>query len=290
MGKSDRAPVTCREIQATDFDDLILLMSEGFPERSTSYWKNLCQRLGEHQGPSQYPRYGYLLESGARPVGSVLTIFTQMSDGESPAVRCCTSCWYVKPAFRGHSLRLAREAIKFRDVLYLNPTPAPDGFRVLAHLGYEPSCKGHFLAVPSLSGLAAGVRLRRVRGEIAFPSDLTRSEREILVSHAAYGCISLIAAESGRSLPFVFSRRRSTRGYPYAQLLFCRSLASYVDFAGPLGRRLLALGLPIVAVDADGPLPAVRGKYIEGKPKFFKGAARPRLGDLAYTELALFGD
>jgi hypothetical protein len=32
------------------------------------------------------------------------------------------------------------------------------------------------------------------------------------------------------------------------------------------------------------------GKYLAGKmPKYFRGPDRPRLGDLSYTEAALFG-
>jgi hypothetical protein len=32
------------------------------------------------------------------------------------------------------------------------------------------------------------------------------------------------------------------------------------------------------------------GKYFDGvAPKYFKGPTRPRLGDLAYTEAAMFG-
>ena len=31
------------------------------------------------------------------------------------------------------------------------------------------------------------------------------------------------------------------------------------------------------------------GIYLDGRPKYFKGPDKPRLGDLAYTEAALFG-
>jgi hypothetical protein len=34
----------------------------------------------------------------------------------------------------------------------------------------------------------------------------------------------------------------------------------------------------------------LRGKYFfDMKPKYFKGSVQPRLGDLAYTEVAFFG-
>ena len=48
-------------------------------------------------------------------------------------------------------------------------------------------------------------------------------------------------------------------------------------------------GANFVVIDAVGPMPGLPGFYLPGRPKYFKGPERPRLGDLAYTEAALFG-
>ena len=54
--------------------------------------------------------------------------------------------------------------------------------------------------------------------------------------------------------------------------------------------RLAARGRPFVVLDSNGPIPGLVGKYFDAKmPKYFKGPDRPRLGDLAYTEAAMFG-
>jgi hypothetical protein len=53
---------------------------------------------------------------------------------------------------------------------------------------------------------------------------------------------------------------------------------------------LLRRGLPLVILDANGPVRGLVGKYFDQTmPKYFKGPEPPRLGDLAYTETALFG-
>ena len=50
---------------------------------------------------------------------------------------------------------------------------------------------------------------------------------------------------------------------------------------GDIGYNLL--------IDANGPIPGLAGKYFADKmPRFFRGPQRPRLGDLAYTEVAMF--
>ena len=57
-----------------------------------------------------------------------------------------------------------------------------------------------------------------------------------------------------------------------------------------IGRHLLAHFCPFVVIDTNGRVPGLVGAYIDGlMPKYFKGPQRPRLGDLAYTEAALFG-
>ena len=56
------------------------------------------------------------------------------------------------------------------------------------------------------------------------------------------------------------------------------------------GRFLLLRGRPFVLIDANAPIRGLLGKYFQGRmPKYFKGPDRPRLGDLAYTETAMFG-
>jgi hypothetical protein len=43
-------------------------------------------------------------------------------------------------------------------------------------------------------------------------------------------------------------------------------------------------------LDANGAIGGLVGRYFDGiMPKYFKGPRPPRLGDLAYTEAALFG-
>ena len=74
------------------------------------------------------------------------------------------------------------------------------------------------------------------------------------------------------------------------QLAFCRDTADFAACAGPVGRFLLTRGAAAVVLDADAPIPGLVGRFFKGKsPKFFKGADRPRLNDLAFTEATLFG-
>ena len=49
-------------------------------------------------------------------------------------------------------------------------------------------------------------------------------------------------------------------------------------------------GMPLVVIDANGPIPQLIGKFFCNRdPKYFKGPDCPRPGDIAYTEAALWG-
>jgi hypothetical protein len=77
---------------------------------------------------------------------------------------------------------------------------------------------------------------------------------------------------------------------PCARLIYCRDIGEFVRFAGPIGRYLAWRGKPLIIVDANGPIAGLVGVFRGGSmPKYFKGAQRPRLGDLAYTEFAVLG-
>jgi hypothetical protein len=73
------------------------------------------------------------------------------------------------------------------------------------------------------------------------------------------------------------------------ELIYYRDIEDLVRFAGPLGRFLVARGKLVIAIDANGPIAGLPGRYFEGKwPRFFKGPAPPRLGDISYTQAAMF--
>jgi len=112
----------------------------------------------------------------------------------------------------------------------------------------------------------------------------------VLLAHVAHGCIGLWCATADHAYPFVF-RPRMVRGvFPCAQLIYCRDVADFVRFAGPLARAVARHGRPFVVLDANARIPGLVGFFSRGNmPKYFKGPQRPRLGDLAYTEHAVLG-
>ena len=237
--------------------------------------------------PDGMPRYGYLLENAGVPVGAILLIFAATPGGEAP--RANVSSWYVEPAFRSYAPLLVAQALKLKPVTYLNVSAVPHTWPILEAQGYQRYSNGVFVAVPAAAASrTSDVRLLAADQQPDAPHE--PFERDLLIEHAGYGCISFWGVTRERAHPFVFRPRIVKNVVPCAQLIYCRDVADVVRFAGPIGRFLARRGRPFVVIDANGPIEGLIGRYFDNTmPKFFRGPVRPRLGDLAYTETALFG-
>lgn len=282
--------IRCRQIAAADVPAIVALLARGFPGRGRAFWEQALQQLAKRQPPPDLPQYGYFLESGGEPVGAILLICSTMRAGDGFAARCNLSSWYVEPAFRFYAPLLVSRALVHKNVTYLNVSPAPHTTPIIEAQGFARYCDGVFVAVPMLKDLFGGESVQVIEAHERLPVEPDAFEREILLQHAALGCISVWCVCAGRAYPFVFRPRIVKKIIPCARLIYCRDIGDFTRFAGPLGRYLARRGKPLVIVDANAPLPGLLGVFRGGSmPKYFKGAQRPRLGDLAYTEFAVMG-
>jgi hypothetical protein len=292
MTSAVRSSVKCRLIDDADHERVADRLAREFPARSRKYWLAALKRMGQRTHLESYPRYGHLLESEGEIVGVLLEIYFRRGEGETSAVYCNLSSWCMDPRFRGYAPMLNSAATKRKEVTYLNISPAPHTRAGIEALGFRRYCDGQLVCFPALSlPRHRGVKIMAFKPERPETNGLSPYERDVLVAHEALGCRALIAMVGGEAHPFVFMRRRVLRRVvPCEQLIYCRGLDDFVALAGPLGRYLLARGGFIAVVDADGPLPGVIGHFLaDNGPKYFKGPARPTLGDLSFTELPVLG-
>jgi hypothetical protein len=280
--------IRCRMIVESDAPALAELLTRGFPDRSIAYWRRALDTLARRQSPTGYPRFGYLLEHDNAPVGVILMIFT--ANG-AKNIRCNISSWYVDERFQGYASLLIAASVRHKEVTYINISPATHTWRVIEAQGFRRYCDGQMLTIPALSRWTANVRVRPFDKRRDYGSALTEQERDLLSNHVEHGCLALIVQAKRSLYPFVFLPRRMFKGLiPTAQLVFCRDLSDFQQFAGPIGRALLRHGHPTVLVDASEPIPGLVGKYFRDRgPKYYKGPERPRLGDLSFSESVLFG-
>ncbi|ACA20780.1 conserved hypothetical protein [Methylobacterium sp. 4-46] len=285
-----RGPVRRRQITEADLDAVAGLLSRGFRFRPKSYWRRGLARQAARPVPESYPRFGYLLEAGGRPVAVLLTIFSEAVRDGRRVVRCNLSSWSSEPAFAGHAALLVGAVLRDPTVTYLNLSPAPHTQPIIERQGFQPFGRGLFLSLPWLADPHERVRIHRV-GERAPECLADLPERDLLEAHAGYGCTCLVAEAQDGLHPFVFAPRRILkRLVPTRHLIYCRDLAEFARFAGPLGRHLLGRGHPTVLIDADGPLPGLVGLSLaRQQTRYFRGPNPPRPGEIPYTEGAIFG-
>lgn len=282
--------IRCRPIELADLAAITALLVRGFPERDQSYWERGLLRLRDRDLPEGYPRFGFMLTAGGRPVGVLLLLFSIASDVPA-VVRCNVSSWYVEPLFRPYAALLVSAALRSKDVTYTNMTAAPHTWPILQAQGYRRYSQGQAFVLPLLTAPAPGVTVRQVTGEGDAVDGLDRQTVALLRRHAGYGCLSLVCDTDEGASPFIFVRRSTVRNWlPAAQLVYCRDVAELRRFAGNIGRFLIRRGIVIAVVDAADPRPGLVGiAFREKAPRFARGANPPAASDLADTELVIFG-
>jgi hypothetical protein len=282
--------VRVRQITIADVGALADLLAKGFPERSRQFWVNVFQRMSKLPTPDGFPKFGYLLDGGDQPVGVVLVLSARLP-GSAEHIRCNVSSWYVEPGYRSLASVLVAHAMRRHPSQYLNVTSDPQTWPTIEAQGFRRYVDGVFLCVPALSWRGRGLRLHVVGSHRNFDERLSKSEQSLLADHVRFGCLAYWCEDGEEAFPFIFVRRLLwRRNVPYAQLAYCRQIEDVVRFAGPIGRALASQGLPLVLMDSNGPVEGLWGFYIPNKmPKYFCGGVPPPLGDLSYTEVALFG-
>jgi hypothetical protein len=284
------ARVRTREILESDIDALTRLLASGFARSTRNNWLDIFAGLAEHQTPAGLPKYGYVMESEGAPVGVILIISSTMTNGGVSTIRCNLSSWYVSPAYRSFAHLFISRILKNKDFTYVNVSPAPHTLPIIKVQGFSRYSDGQFYALATSFARSRDPQVKVVPAGAPPASRFETHECDLLQAHAKFGCTSLWCTTPDRAYPFVF-RSRVIRGFvPFAQLIYCRDIDEFVRFAGPIGRFLARRGIFVVMIDANGPIPGLVGIYRDRNlPKYYKGPVRPRLGDIAFTESALFG-
>jgi len=279
--------IRSRRIADADHDELAALLSKGlgYPK---SYFLKLFERLKSHPTPVGFPKYGYVLVSDGSIVGAILLIFSKIQGGGTSDVRCHVTSWYVKPDYRAYATVFFSRALKHEGVTYLNVSARPGTLPIIGLQGFSVYSNGQFVTMPLLHLPSPSADKEEV--EVATAAKIPNGqfdpfERDLLLTHEGYGNISFWCSSAGSAYPFIFQKRLFKGMLPGAQLIYSRDVADFVRFVRPLALALASRGIFVVRIDSNGPIPGLIGKYFRGmEPRYYKGGAKPRLGDLTYTQ------
>ena len=268
-------------MRESDLGAAMTLLAAGFPARGIGYWRRGLGRLGARPVPEGFPRYGYVMADGEHLVGIILVIGSIDAEG---TVRGNLSSWCVDPAYRSFSGILAAMPLRLKGPTLFNISAAPETHATIEAQGFRRYVEGSFHAPAFLAPPVEGAKLATV-GEADEATSL------FLAGLARQGCLCFEIRARGEILPFAFVPIRIFGGrLRAAQLVYCRETEDFVRFARPLGRALLRRGYPTVVLDANGPIPGLRGRYVAGRRvRYARGPNPPRLNDLSETELVIFG-
>jgi hypothetical protein len=279
--------VKIRPLEDSDQQSVVTLLTEGFMRRNYNYWMNCWRYLQSQFVPSDQPRFGWGMEQEGVLVGVILNLWR-------PQERCMAgrpvanlSSWYVKPEYRSFAAMLLARASRDPNVTYLNVSAAKPTVKICEAFGFQMYSRGQALAIPLLSVGKSSSKVFRFGTQAA---RLSKVQTDLVESHLAFGCVALVGEIDGQQTPLLFVKRK-VRGYiPALQLIYTENDQVIRRLIHSLGFELLKLGQIFVILDADEKLDyAVSKFFADTGARYFKGPAKPRAGDMSYTEIPAFG-
>lgn len=233
------------------------LLTEGFPERSSTFWELSLARLRQHGGNAAagVPWGQILLERG-QPVGIALTPASVRHRNGHPQLLINLSSWYVRPSHRWRALLMLRRLVANRQATYTDFTPTPTVQRILPLVGLKAINRGLLidcLPLHAWRGATGGEVQPLPPG-----ADLAgfAPPAELIESHRALGCQPLLLHDAQGSQLLVL-QRSTVRGLPAARVVYADSNQRWRRQLGPLARHLLRQGTVCLVSDSrGGPRPA----------------------------------
>ena len=274
-----------REITEDDLEAVRELLVEGFPLRSDDYWTKGLTNLRSLPRVEGFPRYGYLVDEDHAPQGLLLTI---TSDRGVEGARTHFSSWYVRDGYRKFALLLLRHALELKNTTFVNPSPSDYILPILKTFGFEPYTAGMLMLDlrAAMRGRSSRGAVRRIGiGELA---DLSEREGRIAEDHLRLGCDVLRLETDVRAGLLIHRRKWIKRWLPCSQAILADP-ELLIELAGPVIRALASRGSLLALCDVDQAANPAIGRVFPQGIRYFKGPAPPPVGDLSYSELAVFG-
>jgi hypothetical protein len=274
-----------REIADDDLDAVRGLLVEGFPQRSVGYWTRGLANLSALRPVEGFPRYGYLVDADDAPQGVLLTITSNRGLNRA---RTNLSSWYVRKRYRQSAVAILAHALKLQNTTFINPSPADHIVPILEALGFVPYTAGlvAFDVRTAMRGPSSRGAVRRVgTGDLA---GLSETEGDIVADHLRMGCDVLRLETGGRAGLLIHRRKLIKRSVPSSQVILTDP-DLLAELAGPVMRALASRGSLVALCDVDRIGEPTFGRVFRRGIRYFKGGDAPRVGDLSYSELAVFG-
>ena len=232
------------------FDTAAVLLAEGFPARSVSFWLKGLDAMRRHcDNLALHLPWGWLLHDGAVPVGVALAPASQRDDGRGggrPIVNL--SSWYVRPQHRLRAAPMLRAMVADTAPVYIDVTSGPEVGRMLQLLGFSAVGEGNVIAILAAHAVqrSASAEVRELGNDDHLPPGSPPHAQ--LIRHRELNFVSLLVKHALGETLLVYRRRR-LRGMPAAQLFFVGSHAVLHRYLGAVARHLLLRGIALLMWD-----------------------------------------
>jgi hypothetical protein len=283
-------PPTVRKALAQDFERVYPLLREfHHPRLRKADYATIFQR----RWGADEDYHGYLLEDGAEVVGFLGLLFSRRLVGGKDVKFCNLSHWFVRPAYRRHSVSMLLPVLGLRGYTLTDLSAVAGVATLLEALRFVRLGSTYRLVLPfpGLRHFLYAPRCRIVQGAARVRGLLGPHEQRLLDDHRRLDCHHFLL-RGGAGQCYVVLTRPVRERLPFAFVLYVGDRAVFREYLGAFRLRV-GLDLKVVALVIDdkfldGVLPWWSVNFQSRETRFFRSDRVPGDAiDYLYSEFAL---
>lgn len=206
--------LTIRPLLASDLPRAVPFCREAFGDDETMF----ARILSAAWDPSR-PERGALLVDGDSIVGIVIALYSRRWIRGKERPFCALGPWYVRPQYRGGSLKLLSRILSETDYTFVSHSPNGISVAVLRRYRFQELSPRWRVFPPLTNLLSVGTpRCQALTDSSQIRDRLDDAQRRIFDDHSIHGCGHALLVLGNESC-LVVSKPRTLRGVPVSEIL-----------------------------------------------------------------------
>ena len=269
-----------RPAVASDFDQIYPLLQE---LNNTRFTREIWQRLFTNLWGQDNWSPGYVLDTGARVVGFLGGLYSEIQNGEEKKVICNLTSWIVEDDYRSSSLMLLMPFLKQKGVVLTSLTSSPEAYKVYKKLGFKDLDSSAKIIYP-LPSLSRSYRLLTTEKDIL--PRLNGSDLQCYKDHQGLDVKQFAICKGDRTCYLLITRRL---GKGHIQQV--GDLTLFREAIGSV-RGKLCKALEVKSLQIDERMLGASSMLLTrtkgfAQAKQYRGDINPELISGAYSELSI---
>lgn len=279
--------IEVRPIVAEDFDLVFPLLNDLNPSLGEAGWRTIF----DYPWPNKEPFCGYALFADGEVVGYHGFIFSERNIEGRNHRFCNLTSWYVREAYRGHSMKLLMPIRKLKEHTVTDLSAGNTVTKILRRFGFESLDESVHILLPWWTGTKhSGISVYHDQELESQP--LSESDRQIYQHHAGFQHIRQILIRSSDDYCLIVYGSQKQSGFSCNYVHWISNLDLFEEYQMLIRRHIMTTSrIPFIVLD-ERQVQSIQLQHSYTLPKHAPHMYRspdlpPKQIDNLYSELTL---